>query len=277
MTAGIIKPVLYEAFRHFYRLACDSSYRRYHWLAARYGRKPRFKRQVIKTDGWSLAVPDAASFLSAYREIFVEKIYEFPKERSPVILDCGANIGLSVLFFKSLYPDAKVTAFEADPAIFQILQQNIANNHISDVELINKAVWSSDTTLHFSVEGGDAGRVAVAGDGNIVDIPAVSLASILSKQHFDFIKIDIEGAEVEALRDCYDLLAPSKYIFVEFHSFVNKSQGLGELVAAFEKRGFRVHAHPPFTAKRPFCGIRPFYGMDMQLNLFFWKDRHADA
>ncbi len=48
-----------------------------------------------------------------HREIFVELQYYFRARRpDPVIVDGGSNIGMSVLFFKALYPDARVLAFE---------------------------------------------------------------------------------------------------------------------------------------------------------------------
>jgi FkbM family methyltransferase len=222
-----------------------------------------------------LTVPDIASFFSAYREIFVEEIYSFPSgDGKPVILDFGANIGLSILYFKKKHPLAKIIAYEADPTIFQSLKQNIEANGITGVELHNLAIWSSDRTIEFSVEGADGGRVNVEKDNNIIAVPAVSLASILEGRKYDFIKLDIEGAEVHALRDCEPFLGKSDYVFVEFHSFAHRKQDLGWIIDMFERSGFRVHIHPPFIAKKPFQGIHDQNGMDMQLNLFFWKERH---
>ena len=47
---------------------------------------------------------------------------------TPRILDCGANVGLASLFFRRLYPQARITAFEADPALFAILEANLDAN-----------------------------------------------------------------------------------------------------------------------------------------------------
>lgn len=64
-----------------------------------------------------------------FREIFIEPSYFFRTERPhPLIVDCGSNIGMSVIFFKLLYPDARVLAFEPDPAPFELLEQNIRTN-----------------------------------------------------------------------------------------------------------------------------------------------------
>lgn len=270
--SGLLKPLFYEPLKHIYRLIFDPEYRRYSWLATRYGGTHRYVQRIIRVHGWKLIVPDVASFLSAYKEIFVEEIYAFPSNNGlPVILDCGANIGLSVLYFKKKYPHAKVFAYEADPEIFEMLKHNIYNNGITDVEIVNKAVWSSETVVEFSIEGADGGRINMGSDKRLVKVPAVALFSILKNKHFDFVKVDIEGAEFEALKGCDDLLSNLKYAFVEFHSFMNKKQELGSLIFLFESKGFRVHVHPPFIAKKPFLGIQGVNGMDMQLNLFFWK------
>jgi len=250
----------------------------YLWLILRYGRTPRFIQCTVRVRTWTLTVPDVASFLSAYREIFVEGIYAFPWERgNPVILDCGANIGLSILYLNKNHPDAVIVAYEADPVIYQVLSRNIAVNGITNVELHNQAVWSSSTTIEFSVQGADGGRINTGTDNNIVAVPAVPLSSIITDRQYDFVKLDIEGAETDALKGCDDLLSRSSYFFVEFHSFIHRKQQLGWIIDVFERSGFRVHVHPPFIAKKPFFGIKGEYGMDMQLNLFFWKDRHGTA
>jgi hypothetical protein len=63
-------------------------------------------------------------FLS--QEIFGWGAYMFKSHsREPVIFDCGSNIGMSVLFFKAVYPHARITAFEPDPGTYKVLNRNI--------------------------------------------------------------------------------------------------------------------------------------------------------
>jgi len=271
---GIIAPIIIEPLKHIYRMLFEPEYRYYSWLVTRYGRTKRFSLRKIIVHGWDIIVPDMASFLSAYKEIFVEQIYAFRSDvRDPVILDCGANIGLSILYFKTLYPHSKITAFEADPQIFAILQRNITAHKICDVELVNKAIWSSETTVAFSVEGADGGRINAGNDKNLINVPTVSLSSLLQGTKYDFVKIDIEGAETEALRNCDEYLANLKYVFIEYHSIASTPQSLGMLINSFEKKGFRIHMHPQLISKRPFIRFScPENGMDLQLNLFFTRD-----
>ena len=158
----ILKVLFFDFGRHIYKLSRDKTYRRLQWLTIRYGNTPRYTRRIIKTDGWTLIVPDVASFLSAYREIFVEEIYRFHiNGDSPLILDCGSNIGISILYFKRLYPNARIVAYEADPEIFGVLMDNITKNNVNNVELHNLAVWTDRSRVQFNVEGSDGGRIRI--------------------------------------------------------------------------------------------------------------------
>lgn len=249
-------------------------FRRYIGYMFHVGMLPRFQPGTVRIGSWRLTFADAASFLSAYNSIFVESCYDFISTRAdnPHILDCGANIGLGTLFFKQRYPDSTVIAYEADPQIFQILKKNIADNHLSNIELHNVAIWSSDTILQFAVEGADAGHVDSGVVANAINIPSISLVSILKNSFFDFVKIDIEGAEYEALQNCAEVLCNADRYFIEYHSFIGKPQELGRLISLFEQRNFRCHIVPEHFSFKPFISIKSHYGMDLQLNLYFQKN-----
>jgi FkbM family methyltransferase len=218
-------------------------------------------------------VPDCASFLSAFREIFANRCYAFKSAGiKPRILDLGANIGLSVLFFKTEYPGAEIEAFEADPAIFGYLQKNIFGNGWDDVRLINSAAWHENTVLQFEVEGADGGRVARSGGENVVNVSAIDISEFMSDKHYDFMKIDIEGAEVGVLSRCRDKLKNVDHLFVEYHSVIGWPQRLHELLEILTSAGFRYHIHSPNPTSRPFMGTDLIIDYDLLLNIFAWRD-----
>jgi FkbM family methyltransferase len=225
-------------------------------------------------------VPDVASFLSSYESIFVQEAYGFRvDDPRPAILDCGANIGLSVLYFKRLYPQSRITAFEADPAIHRVLVRNLADNGVQGVEVINAAVWSSETTLPFSVEGADAGRLDVGGDRNLTTVRTVRLRDYLEGRKVDLLKLDVEGAEAEVVLDCAEALTGVRAAFVEHHSFPGRKQELGRLIQVMEAAGFRVHVSPALASPSPLRRLRvdETLRMDMRLNLSFWRDPPGGA
>ena len=143
---------------------------------------------------------DKYTFLSMYKELFIKEIYAFKsKTATPLIIDCGANIGLSVMYFKKLYPKARIIAFEPDKEIFAMLQENIGAFAFSDVTLKLEAVWVNNDTLHFQSQGGLSGRLTGQTSGeHIIDVKGFRLKELLN-QPVDFLKIDIEGAEYRSV------------------------------------------------------------------------------
>ena len=232
------------------------------------GRYTPFATRLI---GPEVRAPDAGSFLPMVDEIHGRGLYTFTAATdAPRILDAGANIGLSVLFFKALYPKARLTAFEADPAIFDYLARNVRSAGIADAELLNVAVWDAPTTLTFDREGADAGRVAgvgVALGDRQVAVPAVRLRDYLTEP-IDLLKIDIEGAEMRVLADAADRLGMVERLFVEYHSFATRPQELDELFRLLRTAGMRVWAEAVIPKAHPFCDRRELFGMDLQMNVF---------
>lgn len=238
-------------------------------LQFRYGAIPRRVESEIQLGDLRLVVPDVASALSAYRSIFLKEIYRFEaRTESPIIIDCGANAGLSVLYFKRLYPRAKIIAFEPDPSIFRYLEQNIARQSPMDVELYNKALWSEETTLDFFSDGADGGHVSSTGGQRVRGVP---LSPFLSGREIALLKIDIEGAEAEVLKPCYQRLDRVDHVFVEYHSFPEREQRLAEILSGMSSAGYRAYVHSEYGPCHPFVGQPVNLGMDMRMNLFFTR------
>lgn len=233
---------------------------------------PRYTVTQTNLLNFPITLIDSASFLFMYSEIFEQEIYKFKAEtKSPNILDLGANIGLSIIYFKQLYPQSKIIAFEPDPKVFSILSQNIKNLKLDNIELINKAVWTAETTLEFMSEGADGGRlVCLDSQFTKYQIETVQLCKYLT-QPIDFLKMDIEGAETQVLCDCKDLLKNVRNLFIEYHSFVEQKQTLHTIINILSDNGFRIHIHPPVTSPQPFYERKIHMGMDMQLNIFAFR------
>src|SRR6476660_8278442 len=88
--------------------------------------------------------------LHTYKDIFAKEIYKFhTTTNTPVIIDCGANVGISVLYFKQLYPHAIIEAFEPDALTFEILSKNCTANSLNNVQLNQVAVWTTNGKLSF--------------------------------------------------------------------------------------------------------------------------------
>src|SRR5262249_62206976 len=111
-----IEAAIPERVKHWARLAVRTDYRRRTTEIQRLRKTPRYTRTNTNLLGERFEVVDAESFLSIYDQIFVREIYRFESsDDAPFIIDGGANIGASVLYFKKLYPKSRIIAFEPDP------------------------------------------------------------------------------------------------------------------------------------------------------------------
>lgn len=237
-------------------------------------RTPRYQLHDFSFRGMQFLVTDFISVAWQLKEFFDDGRLEFTSESAaPLIYDCGANVGVSVLYFKKLYPDARIKAFEPDPKIFECLQQNISANKVTGVELHNKAVWNSSEGVQFASEGADGGSIYF--EGRKTTLPSVRLKDILSgEKYIDLLKIDIEGAELEVLKDCDTELKKVRFLFVEYHSWLNQEQKLDELLAILRRNGFRYYIHDiGEKVKAPFVERKFPNGMDVQLDIHAINER----
>lgn len=249
------------------------SWRRRHFEWKRLAALPRYQAGTSGFFGTPTHFADAASFLSAGAEIFEREIYRFPSEApAPRIVDGGANIGLAVLYLKQLYPRARITALEPDPGIAAVLRRNLDAWGFPDVELERKALGTAEGRLRFVSEGADGGHLGSAPAGSRqIEVETVPLSHYL-QEPVDFLKLDIEGAETEVLEAARPFLGSVRRIFVEYHSFAGQPQTLGRVISILQEAGFRLHLHPCLTSASPFAGVVVSAGMDMQLNLFGWRE-----
>jgi FkbM family methyltransferase len=271
---GILKPLLTEPFKHFNNLLTKPEYFTYHWLVTRLRWRPRFAPFNIRLHKWNLQLPDVASFLSSYKAIFLDQIYAFTYEDNcPRILDLGANVGLSVLFFKMQHPGAVVVALEPDPVIFGYLLHNVHGNGLTDVELVNKAAWIENTRLGFFSDSADGGRIIDKHKAGIAEIEAIDIRELLAERRFDFLKMDIEGAESVVLPACQAFLGNLRYLFVEFHSWKGEPQHFASVLDILEGVGFRLSMQVVWASPQPFLERKQHPdGFDFQANIFAWRE-----
>jgi FkbM family methyltransferase len=235
---------------------------------------PARTRTTTRLLGPTLRVVDPVSFLEQYEAIFERELYRFvPRRENPVILDCGANIGLLSIYWKRRHPGAHIVAFEPDPELVEVLAANLAATGSEDVEVVPRAVWTDEGEMDFWSEGSDGGRLLWdASDSRPANcrVRTVRLRDSLTGAT-DMLKLDIEGAEVDVLLDCADRLEQVDHVFVEYHSFHAREQRLDELLQVLRRAGFRTQILPEVAARQPFVGRPEHLGMDLQLNIFGYR------
>ncbi|MCI0355695.1 MAG: FkbM family methyltransferase [Acidobacteria bacterium] len=190
---------------------------------------------------------DYRTFVLLFEEIFVTDVYYFKCESAaPFILDCGSNIGMSVLYFKWLYPESRITAFEPDREICRLLQRNVARNRLANVSVVNKALYSSEGLVPFYFNPRHPGstvnsmvRESLPG-AQETETQATRLSTYIT-ENVDFLKMDIEGMEdvvVEEL-SAANKLRQIRELAVEYHHHLKPSgQSLSRFLAFLEGAGF---------------------------------------
>jgi FkbM family methyltransferase len=184
-------------------------------------------------------------------EIFVNAEYEFRSSAPrPRIVDCGANIGMAILFFKALCPAADVLAFEPDPVTFSRLAHTIESNGLSAVVAERAAVTEEGGTIRLYRNQSDPGSIVASidqawGGDAAEEVPAVRLSERITTT-VDFLKLDVEGAEYGVVRDLVSSGAIRwvREAVIEYHQAADKPRALDEMTSALRGAGFELTIEP---------------------------------
>ena len=181
-----------------------------------------------KVMGFTVHFFQYPQLINLFEEIFIYQIYKFASAKSdPEIIDCGSNIGISILYFKKVFPTCIIKAFEPDSATFSMLEKNIRENNLSNVSLFNYALSDieQETSLYKNNIQGSLGMSLLKSTEltRNVSIRTKKLSDFINN-HVDFIKIDTEGSEVKII---HELISSKKISFIqkmviEFHRVQTK-------------------------------------------------------
>jgi FkbM family methyltransferase len=133
-----------------------------------------------------------------------------------VVLDLGAYCGATVWSFaKVVGVNGRVYGFEPDPVNYEVLRKNVEYHKLSNVVTINKGVWSASGSLLFQGEGNMGSGISIVQSRavNQYAIQVVTLNDFCAEYNItriDYIKMDIEGAEVEVLKASGDVIGKYK-------------------------------------------------------------------
>jgi FkbM family methyltransferase len=204
---------------------------------------------VVPCLKYQVRMNDGPNFYILYKDIFVNRIYHFEAQRpNPLILDCGSNIGMSILYFKHVYPGARIIGFEPDPEIFAYLEENVRLNDLKDVSLIQGALTKHDDAVEFYSDGkyGSGLWKCLAATSHKgwkkYHVCNVRLRDYL-KESVDFLKMNIEGAEHEVLLDSESCLKQVKEMVVEYHHLPGLPRTLHEILGILHRQGFEYLIH----------------------------------
>lgn len=208
-------------------------------------------------------------FLHGLEEIFIEEVYLQNLSPNAHIIDCGSNIGLSIIYIKQLCPGATVIGFEPDEKNYDLLKKNLHSFQLTNVILHKAAVWTENKPLQFSVTGTMGSSISSTTTAETLTVEGIRLKDLLTKK-VDFLKIDIEGAEYDVLKDIEPELNNVHNLFIEYHGTFAQNNELTEMLSILVNSGFNYYIKEatsiynyPLTREKN--NSIPF---DVQLNIF---------
>ena len=183
---------------------------------------------------------DVYTFAEIFHERQVALTTRVPS--APFVVDAGANVGLATLWFLGTYPGSRVVCFEPAPENVRLLRANVEPTGRASVVPAAVGRTSGFITLHLAEH--DAMHSTVSAPethpGQSLQVPLVALRDYLSEhaiERIDILKLDVEGAELEALEGLGDRIAnvgvmvgevheravseDAFYTFLRAHGFVN--------------------------------------------------------
>jgi FkbM family methyltransferase len=184
-------------------------------------------------------------------EIFLNNEYYFKCDnKTPFIIDCGSNIGISILYFKYLYPNCEIIGFEANPYTYEVLQKNVFQNDLKNVKINNLALSNSKSELKFYIDESNYGSLTGSINSNRggkkeLIVNADKLSNYINNiDTIDLVKMDVEGAEFNIINDLFNenLISKVNQYIIEYHLNVegdDSSNTLSSFLNKFEQNGFR--------------------------------------
>ena len=202
------------------------------WLKIRwsYG---RFKIRSGSTD------------LHVFQQIFLYDDYVIPLDFQPgFIIDAGAYVGYSAIFFHQAYPNAKIVSIEPSSSNFTTLEYNTSG--IEGIQLYNAGLWNKPAFLQIrDRQTGNWGFQTVeVGEKDTWDVQTVDVPGLLRESRMDVIdifKIDIEGSEFELFSGNTDWVGSVRVFIIEFHERIRPgcTNRFREAIAPFQWKEFQ--------------------------------------
>jgi FkbM family methyltransferase len=229
-------------------------------LHRHFGAEPR---SPVRSFGYDMHFVDFKQFCFVVGEVFREQTYYFRcQNREPFIIDCGSNIGLAILYFHSLFPEARMLGFEPFEPAFRVLSQNIATNGLHRVTVHQAALWTGCGTASFFYNPERPHGLSNSLDPDRVQgrstwVRTVRLSDYIDRR-VDFVKMDIEGAELPVLEELEQRgrLAFIDQMTIEYHHHLRKDEDrFSGLLLLLERNNFGYQLssrYSPFAERDEF-------------------------
>lgn len=161
--------------------------------------------------GKNLAVEIANISGNFYELAELEFIRENLNSSNPVIVDIGANTGNHLVYFAKIMEAAKVIPIEFHPEVIEILKRHISINQVSNLDLSKLGYALGKNSGKYFISEHPAKdlcltEISETKQGNSREVQVVTLDGIITEK-IDFIKVDVQGTEIDALKGAKELIS----------------------------------------------------------------------
>ena len=168
------------------------------------------------------------------------------------IIDAGANVGYSTLFFLNEFPNARIVSIEPESSNFNMLKKNVSANNASNADIKQNGIWNKACNLKVvnTFRDGYSWSMQVVEVEEPSELKAISLQDIIDEKGWktiDILKIDIEGSEKQLFDDeasIKDILAITRVLALEIHDEVANRESIYKVL---RESGFVYYEHNDLT------------------------------
>ncbi|MBI4985085.1 MAG: FkbM family methyltransferase [Rhodocyclales bacterium] len=178
--------------------------------------------------------------------------YAYRPQPGDTILDVGAGVGTELQAFSEMVgPGGRVIAIEADPTAYRCLEKLCRLLGLANVTLVRSAIGDFEGVAHLTQDDGGAITNMLASDrrNGAIEVPMTTLDSLVKKQgleRIDFLKMNIEGAEVPALKAFVERADSVRHWCISCHDFMGKPEccTFDFVNQWLSDRGLAISRHP---------------------------------
>jgi FkbM family methyltransferase len=184
---------------------------------------------------------------------------QYRLKEGDIVIDCGACFGyFAIQAAKIVGEKGKVIAFEPDKRNFEIFKDNVASSKLNNCILVNKALFNKNTKIgissNFEKSFIELGQGIFHKDDEVDAITLDCELASLGIKHIDFMKMDVEGAELEIIDGSKEALKNTSNLAIACYHKRNGAKTGSILRPILEQKGFKTKIafflHPTLYAKK---------------------------
>jgi FkbM family methyltransferase len=195
--------------------------------------------------------------------------YAYRPQSGDTILDIGAGIGTELQAFSEMVGQkGRVIAIEADPTAYRCLEKLCRLLRLRNVTLVNSAIGDFEGVANLTQNGGGAitNKLTTDHQDSVIEVPMTTLDLLIKKlglERIDFLKMNIEGAEVPALKGFVEQAPIVKHWCISCHDFMGEPEDctFAFVTQWLSNRRLAITRHPDVPGS-PWMGFYVFASND---------------